>query len=181
MYKIQLKCAARLINFDQVWLSLDRHLKKMSSNYRWPYGPTARRPSPRHGNLARPKHNTARLGSCPCRPGPTAVPCLSYSLGTVGRHSLAQLKKNSRGTQNRLNQPYKTISKEKRNTKQTYSLEKHNGLLCLRAGPAWPKYYWAGTARHNPMCKTGRADPSDLGLGTGVPGRAAHLAIYSLN
>nr|BAC83849.1 hypothetical protein [Oryza sativa Japonica Group]BAD31863.1 hypothetical protein [Oryza sativa Japonica Group] len=49
--------------------------------------PKARRPGPRHGILARPKHDTARQGSGPCRPSPTTGPCLGLSTGTLGRHS----------------------------------------------------------------------------------------------
>ena len=63
--------------------------------------PEARRPGPRHDNLARPNHGPARLGSSTCWPAPTAVPCLGGSLGTVGRYGPARWK-NNRGTQNRL-------------------------------------------------------------------------------
>nr|BAD62013.1 hypothetical protein [Oryza sativa Japonica Group] len=40
------------------------------------------RPGTKPAILARPMHGPARLGSCPCRPGPTAGPCLGCTLGT---------------------------------------------------------------------------------------------------
>nr|AAN05534.1 unknown protein [Oryza sativa Japonica Group] len=46
--------------------------------------PEARRPGPRHGVLARPKHGTTRQGSGSCRPGPTTGPCLGLSTGMMG-------------------------------------------------------------------------------------------------
>jgi hypothetical protein len=48
--------------------------------------------------LAQPRHGTARLRLCPCRPGPTAVQCLGCYLGTLVRHGLAR----SLGMQSRL-------------------------------------------------------------------------------
>ncbi|BAS72170.1 Os01g0369900 [Oryza sativa Japonica Group] len=44
-------------------------------------GPKAR---PTARLFARPKHGTARLGSGPCRPGPTVGPCLGLPTSTLG-------------------------------------------------------------------------------------------------
>lgn len=71
-----------------------------------------------------------------------------------------------------------------REGKYTYFIEKHNGLSCLRANPAWPKSYWAmpgpwvhrdgkGRSVGRPCRRLTSPKPAVLGRRS-----ALHLAIY---
>jgi hypothetical protein len=58
--------------------------------------PVARQPGTRPGFLARPKHGTARLVSCPCQPGPVDQAVLGLPDTPAGRHGPARQEKQAR-------------------------------------------------------------------------------------